>query len=252
MVPGQFIGWISLCAAIAVLGVDSTPMEAPPSTTGADPALPPEPVEELWIGHQVAIGRRAVPLLGELETRIEYFLLARARRSGSELTLEQWPCAVRIKPVLGIQVRMPPATMAKMPQARIEFSLAPDMTTWSAQPWEVGWGVEDLDGDGQPGMTVQVESFFCTGRISTSTWARSTASARDVDGALAGEIAIETREDLLGASQGCLLMGGRHREERQTGRFRYRRADPGTSCEQLSVEAWPVDAGAALNGPKTP
>ncbi|MFH1807286.1 MAG: hypothetical protein ABIJ09_00975 [Pseudomonadota bacterium] len=229
-------GVVAVVAAPGSALADEVPASAPASA----PSPAPESIaEELWAGHQLVTGSRPLPVFGDIETRGESFVLARARITSDRIELEQWPCVFRFKPVLGVSVRMSAATMKKLPRARIRF-LATGDQAYRAPAWEVGWDRQDLDGDGHPGVTVQVDNAFCDGEVYTASRSTSTALARRLADGLEGDVTVRTRERVHDASRLCLKAGSSEREEVQQGRFRYRRVAPGTRCEDLQIEAWPV------------
>lgn len=212
-------------------------------TWGA-PALADPPAEtQVWVGHQVAIGARHIPVLGNLETRAESYLLARMHMEGDVLVLEQKSCAFAFKEVLGVRVSLSPETIAHLPGTTIRYTPAADGKLVAA-PWVVGWGEEDIDEDGSPGATIRVDSTLCDGELHVRTRASTTAVGELVDGGLAGTVKVETTESVLGASKWCLRLGSSERKEVQSGTVRYQRVAPTTTCESLSVAKWPVQAAA--------
>ena len=47
---------------------------------------------EYWAGHQVTFGTREVPVLGTLQTRMDTFVIARVRRTSSEIQIDERAC----------------------------------------------------------------------------------------------------------------------------------------------------------------
>jgi hypothetical protein len=205
----------------------------------------PAPALELWAGHQVVIGSRPLPVLGDLETRSESFLLAEVERAGDTIVLKQRACRFAFKKVLGVSVEMSPQTIARLPRSTLRFARSPD-GSYRAGPWTVSWGEEDIDRDGHPGATVQVSSSMCSGTIYTAsevrTSARATLTAED---ALQGTVDVLNRERVIDTSEWCLGAGSKGKLEKQQGWFRYVRVDPNTTCASLARGPWPVKAQVA-------
>lgn len=215
------------------------PLLAAQLTVAAAVAAPPA---EVWAGHQVVYGTKPILMFGELKTQTDSYVLARVTRDGDALVLEQEACEVTFAEALGVQALMPPATLRRLPDARIRLTVDAKGAA-TATPWRVAWGSEDIDGDGNPGVTVGVESRMCGGELYvTSDTLSSVSGARLTDGGLTGQIAVTVEQQILGASRSCLLLGGEEQRDQQQGRFAYRRVDAATTCDDLRVASWPVRA----------
>lgn len=207
------------------------------SPTWAAPAAPPE---EVWLGHQVVEGHKPIPLLGDLETRTDSYVLARVVRSPDGLHLRQEACAMDVRETLGVAVSMSPEALRRLPAANLRFSIQPDGSV-TAAPWTVAWGAEDLDRDGQPGVTIRVDSRMCGGDLYMASTSTSSASqVRLTADGLEGAIQVQLQQEILGASRACLQLGGAHQEEQQRGRFVYVRVPPSTTCADVPLQRWPA------------
>lgn len=198
----------------------------------------------------MVIGARPLPVLGDLETRSESYVLAEVERQGDTIVLRQRACRFGFKKVLGVGVEMSPRTIAQLPRATIRFR--PDAGGGlSARPWTISWGDEDIDRDGKPGASVKVSSSLCSGNIYTASRAVTTAEARLTDDGMAGTVVVHNQERVIETSEWCLGSGSKGEVERQTGWFRYVRVDPGSTCASLASGPWPV-AAAVQQKPGSP
>lgn len=205
---------------------------------------------EIWAGHQVVRGKRTLPLFGDVATRTDSFLLAEVHREGAHVELVQRACRVDFEPVLGVSVRLHPATLARLPATRLTLRTLGD--TWSAAPWPAGWDIEDVDQDGQPGATIEVDGPLCGGDLyvasSTLSAAQGSLSGTDWVGRL--EVVVEER--VLGASSWCLRQASSDRNEVQRGDVIYRQVADSATCDTLNAQPWPVHVHAPSepgNGP---
>ena len=193
-----------------------------------------------WAGHQVVEAKRDLPLLGEITTSMETFMLAKVSRTPDGLTLEQRPCRVLFERKLGVEVIMPARTMTALPTATIRWSMTEE--GYRAGPWTVGWGAEDLDGDGHPGATVRVDAPMCSGELYVANKSVSSAEAtKRSGGGLKGFISVHTDQKILGAAGTCLRMLATDTRREQTGRFAYTPLDAPIGCRALLEKGWPVD-----------
>ena len=204
-------------------------------------ALPARAADALvWLGHQVVEGRKPIPLLGELETRTDSYVLAHVTREGDTLRLRQEACAMDVRETLGVKVAMTPEALRRLPVADIRLTVQPDGTLRAA-PWTVAWGEEDVDRDGQPGVTIQVDSRMCGGALYMASTSTSRAGqVRLTPQGMAGELSVLLEQRLLGASRSCLLLGGSEQREEQTGRFVYVQVPPETTCADVPLARSPA------------
>jgi hypothetical protein len=202
-----------------------------------------EPRVEAWAGHQVLKGKRSIPIYGDKETHTENFLIAEIHRSEKRIDILQKLCRVDVRPIKGVTAGMSRQTVLRLPKTRIGLEVRPDGTL-AAQPWTTGWQAEDIDADGAPGATVQIAGGKCPGEVyaTNHTVTRLVAGRASEDG-ISGQLAVEVKQKILGASSVCLKLLAGDSEEKQTGHFAYRRVPIGTSCRTLADKPWPVTAG---------
>ena len=173
-----------------------------------------------------------------LRTRTDTWVLARVVQDGDRLLIEQIPCAMEIKPVAGVRVGMTEAAVRALPSA--SFVLQAEGEAWTGLPWSSGWGEEDLDQDGEPGVSVQVRSPLCGGELAVASQTLSTAQARFDGQDLSGSLQVEVQQRILGAHGACLRAVAQDSVDRMQGTFRYAPAPPGARCEDLPRTAWPI------------
>lgn len=196
--------------------------------------------EELWVGHQVVKGARSVPILGTLETRTDSYYLAKVERRDGELRLVQTTCKMKIARFAGVQVSFLDDGVRKMPPTEISYLRQGER--WEAQPWITQWEQEDVDGDGKPGATVQVEAPVCGGTVFVSGYSKAMARGAEEEGGLVGEIRAKIGHKILGTSGGCIKLVAKDSEETVAGTFAYLPAPEGATCESLAAASWPVQA----------
>ena len=211
---------------------------------GADPdATASEPRVEAWVGHQVLKGKRKIPVYGDKETHTESFLIAEVHRSDRHIEIRQKICRIEVKPIKGVTAGMSQDTVLRLPKSRITIDVKSDGTL-SAQPWTSGWETEDIDADGHPGATVQIQGGKCPGEVyATNRTVSRLVSGRATEEGIAGEMAAQVTQKILGASSVCLKLVAGDSEENQTGYFAYRRVPVGANCRNLADKPWPVKAG---------
>ena len=188
-------------------------------------------------------GKRKIPIYGEKETHTENFLIAEVRRSDGHIDILQKLCRIEVSPIKGVTASMSRDTVLRLPKSRIAFAVSSDGTL-AAQPWTTGWDAQDIDADGHPGTTVQITGGKCPGEVyaTNQTVSRLVSGHATGDG-ITGELAVQVKQKILGASSVCLKLVAGDSEETQTGWFGYRRVPVGTSCRTLADKPWPVKAG---------
>lgn len=196
--------------------------------------------EELWAGHQILIGVRKLPILGELHTRTESFQLAVVERHEGEIHLKQRTCRMEIAPVAGVKVSFLPEGVPKMPSSSIIYTRRG--AQWEGGPWVTEWDESDVDGDGNPGATVKVEAPICGGTLFVGGFSRSSTRATEKDGGLVGEMRSRVGHRILDTSGGCLKLAARDSEENVSGTFAYVPVPSGATCESLMAQPWPAKA----------
>ncbi len=211
---------------------------------GAEGTAPAEPSVEAWVGHEVLTGKRKVPIYGDKETHTENFLVAEIRRDGQHLDVRQKICRIEVSPIKGVVASMSKEAVLRLPKAHFVLDVGADGNL-TAQPWTTGWGSEDIDADGNPGVTIHIASSKCGGDVyTTNQTVTRLVSGHATDDSITGDVAVLVKQKILGASGLCLKLMAGDSEEHQSGRFVYRRVPPGTSCRSLANEPWPVNAAA--------
>lgn len=217
----------------AFLGTD-------PTTTPAAPTTEDAPITtEHWAGHQVTFGTREVPVLGTLQTRLDTYVIARVRKQGGTVQIDQRACKVEYGDVGGVKVYVDANVL---PDSRIVFEQV-EGTPHYAMSGTVNWGEEDIDEDGFPGMRVYVDAPVCSGNLHVTN--RTTTSARafsEDGGPLFGEVTISVRQRILGAEGRCLSALSEDSFERSKGSFRYTKIKANDTCKTLLAGDWPVKA----------
>lgn len=220
--------------------------EAPTQTVvqEVESALGPiGPGEELWAGHQIVLGARSVPILGTLETRTDSYYLAKVRREEGAIHVSQITCKMEIARFAGVKVSFLPEGLPKMPASSFIFRESGDR--WEAGPWVTEWEEEDVDHDGKPGATVNVEAPVCGGTVFLAGWSRAIARGVEKDGAIQGEMRASVGHRIIGTSSGCISLVAKDSEEKVKGTFAYRPLPTSTTCAHLLAAEWPVQAPEA-------
>jgi hypothetical protein len=224
---------LSATLSLVLLG---SPMVTGPATDTTSQA----PITtEHWAGHQVTWGTREVPVLGTLQTRLDTYVIARVRRQGGTLQIDQRACKVDYTDVGGVKVYI---DANALPDSRIVFEQV-EGTPHYAMSGTVNWGEEDIDEDGNPGMRVYVDAPVCSGSLHVTN--KTTTSARafsDDGGPLYGEVTISVRQKILGAEGRCLSAMSEDSFERSKGSFRYTQIKANETCKSLLEAPWPVKA----------
>lgn len=219
--------WIPLVQGLAVQLV----------TSSLDPAAFQDFGTETWAGHQVVLGERKVPFLGKLKTRVDTFLIARVQRGSDGIELVQKACSVRFAKVAGVKVEF---DGQHIPIGRVRFDWSEDEGAYTASP-RIAWGDDDVDDDGKPGLTVDVDAGLCSGTLYVANDQRTTISAvTNAAGALVGDVRVSLEQEILGVEGRCLEMVSKDTREISKGRIGYTPVPNGTDCDDLSTIAWPV------------
>lgn len=219
----------------------------------ADPAgTPAAPQVEAWAGHQVLKGKRKIPIYGEKETHTENFFIAEVHRSEGHIDIRQKPCRIEVLPIKGVTASMKTETVLRLPKAHAVFDVSADGTL-AAQPWTTGWDAEDIDADGFPGATIHISGSKCAGEVYASNHTTTRlVSGRATEDGVSGQISVQVRQKILGASGLCLKLIAGDSEETQTGWFAFRRIPIGSNCRNLADKPWPVKAGPPAGSTAAP
>jgi hypothetical protein len=178
---------------------------------------------------------RHIPLVGQVTFRTDTFVLADVVATEGGWRLDQQVCRVEFSKAAGAQVSLDPTGPAGMPRVTVHFR--EDGEVWRGS-WASGWDEADHDRDGEPGITFHVAAPICSGSLFFRSAARNVAVGRPGAGTvLEGELAVDVRQEVLGARGACLRLFTRSRDDHFTGRFAYQEAPLGTTC--AGVTAWP-------------
>jgi hypothetical protein len=206
---------------------------------GETPPVEASPVE-LWAGHHILRGMRHVPFHSDVLDEAENFVLAKVQRRGDHIELRQHFCRIESKPVKGVTVAFLHAAVSRMPASTVIIDVAADGQVKIAS-WDVEWGREDLDGDAKPGATLTVSGTFCSGDVYVSSQSHYSVERAHLDGnVLSGELKVEQKQQILGASGLCLRAMAGDSSEIQRGVLAYRPVPAGTTCQSLAGKPWPV------------
>ncbi len=195
------------------------------------------PTPQMWAGHHVVYGSRKVPVRGRVRTRMDTFVLAKIVERGDQLEIVEQPCDVKITPVGGINVTM---NATDVPAAKLDLS-ANTPNQWQGSA-ENGWGDQDIDHDGHPGMTVTVDAPICSGKLYVSQRARTVARLHRAGNHISGSTHVSVHQTILGAEGACLSVLAKDTREVVSGPRAYVPVPPQTTCEQLAGKPWPVKA----------
>ena len=119
--------------------------------------------------------------------------------------------------------------------------------------WTVGWGEEDIDADGHPGLSIYVDAPLCGGVLYVASTVHNRAVASVGNSARPGEsltglVETDIEQRILGASNGCLRVVARDSVDRMRGVMSYVRVPDGTTCDTVGA-GWPIAAGGNTGSP---
>jgi len=194
----------------------------------------------LWAGHQAVHGKREVPLLGKVETRTDsYFLAEVSRDDEGRLVLLQRTCHVEIARAAGVKVSFLPGGTAKLPATKVVFEERGGSLEAS---FRSGWGAEDADGDGAPGVTTVVDAPLCSGKLYVKSESRTQLRGKLEGGGIAGEVRAVSDQETIEAEGACLSVMAKDERDAVRGTFAFAPVPAGTTCESLDPARWPVEA----------
>lgn len=192
---------------------------------------------EYWAGHQAVHGEREVPVLGTLQTTLDTYTIARVRRNDDgTVQIDQRACKVDFADLSGVKVYI---DADALPDSRMIFEQVED-TPHYLMTGEVRWDEEDVDGDGNPGMSVYVDAPVCSGNLHVSNKTITNARAFGDEGPFYGEVTVTVRQKILGAEGKCLQALSEDSFERSKGSFRYVKIKADDTCTSLLDAGWPV------------
>lgn len=227
---------LTLIAALMAPPATQTPMDD--AAAGAVPRT-----DVLYAGYQDLRGQTEVPVFGLIDTRSRTWFIARWTEKDGAWVLQQRTCAVDFDRVLGARVNMPEQLMRRLPVTEIPFR--PEAGGLFAPAWTSGWGADDLDGDGHPGATIEVDAPVCSGGVYVASTATSSARLRPDGDGFQGKIRVRVRQQVLGASGACLRTVAQDSDETMRGVMRVVPVGADASCSRWSLARWP----ARLSGP---
>jgi len=231
----------ALLSSPLVMG-PSALIEADPVELAASDDPDSQPARtEYWAGHQVVFGTREVPVLGTLETRMDTYVIARVRRTATEVQIDERACKVDYGDIGGVKVYV---DANDLPDSRVVFERV-EGTPHYTMSGTVNWGREDIDEDGKPGMRVYVDAPVCSGalHVSNKTTTIARAFGKDDTTPLRGEVTLSVRQTIFDAEGKCLDAISKDSFERSKGKFRYTKIKANETCQSLLGGAWPVSAG---------
>jgi len=210
------------------------------ATPGSEPHPESQagPVVERWAGHQVALGEKYFPVVGSQKTRIDTYTLATVQYKAGRLILKEQACKVEYAEVMGAKVHVP---VEALPISTLEFEKVAGSEHYAMESL-VQWGREDIDHDGEPGMTVVVDAPVCSGKIQVSNRTVTHARAFRDRGRFHGRVNLTVYQQVFGADSFCLQRLSKASKEVKHGHFAYVRVDPSTRCKDLIGHPWPVRA----------
>jgi hypothetical protein len=192
----------------------------------------------MWAGHQVSYGSRDIPFKGEVSTRMDTLVLAKVQFDGRTLVVDQVACAVRFEKVGGVRVHM---DASGLPRSRMSFAMTPRGDSFVNRS-VVAWDDEDVDRDGHPGITVEVDAPVCSGDLYVSNRSRTRAEGRFVGETFRGRAKVNVEQSVLGARGRCLGVVAKDTDEIVSGPFAYKRVTSDATCASLISSGWPIDA----------
>jgi hypothetical protein len=207
-------------------------------------AIPPEAsaMPELWAGHAVVIGHRSVPFLGKVEARTESLVLAKITRTSDAISFDQVSCEIDLINPTGVKLSLNPGAAEKLPPVHLDFDRRGD-GLWYQREATSGWKEEDVDRDGHPGMTVNVDAPICGGKLFVSLNTTSVARGQlAADSSMKGQLRAKVKQIVLDTEGACLSVLVRDSEERAAGAFAYVPVPKSSTCESLKKAPWPVKA----------
>ena len=190
----------------------------------------------LWAGHHVQLGSRDLPFRGKTQTRTDTYVLSRVRRVGDKLVMTERACAVNFAKVGGVKVWM---DATALPASTFTLHEADDGWVGTSH---VKWAREDVDDDGEPGMTVHVDG-VCSGQLHVANDSLTMATADVDDGSIRGKARVTISQRILGANGKCLEWMAKDTAEVVSARFSYVPVSEETTCESLTRRGWPVKVG---------
>ena len=185
---------------------------------------------ELWAGEILLSGERRVPVLGAMTYTSRARLLATVVRSEAELDFSLRHCSLDFPKTPAVKLNMAKESARVIPEN--QYTLKKSANGWSVKPFVTAWDSSDLDKDGHPGITMDVDSLVCGGRLMLSNKATTTATNIIVsqDG-YSADYNVVTEQTVLGTKGLCLRLMTKSMTDTMTGSTRYKRVAQGTTCD---------------------
>ena len=211
--------------------------------------LPSRPPDERWVATVAVLGERKIPILGTVRFRTDTNALADVWRTEQGWLISQQTCGVRFAKTAGAVLTLAEHAPSAMPPAVMTFVQQDEV--WSAGPWPSGWSESDHDGDGKPGITVNVKAPICgQGELHVESEATSVARGAPGDGTtLEGDILVRVIQTNHSAKGLCLKLLPTRTDETMLGRFAYQQVPVDTTCSTVTAfpdpqpeKAQPLDA----------
>ncbi|MEM7158853.1 MAG: hypothetical protein AAF799_38785 [Myxococcota bacterium] len=193
----------------------------------------------VWAGHQATFGKRRVPFKGEVTTRTDSYMIARLRRRGDIFELEQTACRMEFAKLGGATIDI---DVESLPTTHMFFAAGEESERLTGRSL-VSWSNEDIDGDGNPGMTIRVDAPVCSGELYVSNRSITEAKASFRPERLSGRGTVDVRQEILGSKGACLGAVAKNTSEQNEVAFAYTPAAADATCESLARGPWPVVRG---------
>lgn len=229
-------------ADVAGLPPSTAPSAAPSATPSAATSAAPAPATaqpapkvqpRVFSGRQTVLGKRSLPVLGELDTRTDIWLLARIAHDDKGYRIEQSTCAIKVADVMGVSVDFPQRGAQKLPPVRYTIERDADGFFFTP-PWASGWDASDYDGDGWPGITLDVDAGVCAGRLAVTSGAESRGHIRvATEEALELDIDVTINQKVLESDGWCLTFADKQTDDRFSGRVRYEPLPDSATCADV-------------------
>jgi hypothetical protein len=226
----------AVARTLVALALASTVRSSPVAAANFDPANAGLDASwSYWAGHQVLHGKRRIPILGLLDTRLDTYYLAKIRVREGRIEVAQEACVSRYARFAGVSVSFPASALPDL-----NFTLAPLANQNYIGSTSVSWGEEDIDRDGQPGMSIDVDAAICGGTIYVGSDTRVTMELDTLTPTvISGRTHMHHTFEVHDASTFCLRAFSRNRSESAAGTITFVPLASPKSCTQLARGPWP-------------
>lgn len=197
-----------------------------------------------WAGFQRVVGYKDLVFLGKVDTQTDSFLLADVQEEDGRLVLTQRTCRVNIAEVAGVQASIEDRAAQRLPQVVIEFEKAVG-GSFKPASWVSRWGQNDDDGDGEAGVTIEVDAPLCGGSLRVASTTTTEAQARRVADAIEASVDVTVEQSILETSNFCLDLTASDTVEQVHGKVLYVPVPSSATCASLLGRGWPVTPPSA-------